>query len=158
MKECNKCGLTKKFNEFAYSASTYDGHQRTCRACVSENGKARYLAEVALTKEMIATGMTKACYTCTKVKPLTAYSKAPKNKDGYMGICKVCSHEQFKRCKAERALRPPPQADEVIMFDFEKRYQYAMAVLPKDMPRYEANKLAIDYARNEPYEDEPSRN
>jgi len=111
-KRCACCKKIKLLSAFSKNSATKDGYQYLCKKCTSEKDKRRYnndpeviakRKEKEVRKELFQYSK-KYCTYCKQIKPLSAFRKDSRTKDGYRYWCKECvnTYQQTPKCRERR--------------------------------------------------------
>jgi len=95
-KICCKCKLEKPIEEFGKSSESKDGKKYECKACHNQEG-VTYRKNHRVRCYTPATGITKKCSICRKIKPVEDFGRSCCSKDGREARCKICLREYGKK-------------------------------------------------------------
>lgn len=105
VKRCSRCGRVLPVGSFYRSRRNSDGYQCWCKECqhaVQRSTRSRRSASLlvsssadasaacVLSKADMRAQNIKLCVRCQTVKPLSAFSPDPHNRDGHKSWCKSC--------------------------------------------------------------------
>ena len=95
-KICSKCKNERTKDDFHKNSYTKTGLYSSCKSCVSEDYKIKYVCKKIVIKT------SPGCKICSKCKieiPINMFHKSKPNKDGLYSSCKLCKHKVYKNRK-----------------------------------------------------------
>ena len=87
IKNCNRCKIDKKLEEYHIDNSSKYGVRNWCKKCVTENDE-KYTEECL--KRIVVVG-SKVCRECNQEKDINKFGSRTHSKDGHKNICKQCA-------------------------------------------------------------------
>lgn len=96
-KVCNKCGLEKSLDSFYKEERRKDGHNSTCKVCLSEYKKSL----ISKNQQKNSSIKEKVCTKCKLLKDLDDFHMQALGKGGRSSQCKQCTSKYDK----ERSLK-----------------------------------------------------
>lgn len=95
--ECRSCHKTKPLAEFYRGVKSKNGRINFCKECCKERDRVAHSKQKKHSpNEIDCDCVTKECYHCKKLKPLSDFGFYSLSKDGRRGICLECRSEQDK--------------------------------------------------------------
>lgn len=94
-KNCGHCNKILPLHEFNKNASTSDGYQAWCKACLSGANKKVYEKRKQDQRAIIRT--SKTCLDCKQTKPVSQFGKKAQAKDKLLSYCKPCWTKRTQR-------------------------------------------------------------
>ena len=100
-RQCARCGHYKLWEEFAVKAEAFNGHQSSCRQCVSEQKKESRARNPATRPRggQVKTRIDdngRVCTVCNTYKAWEHYGKRADTKTGYFAMCQVCDNARSR--------------------------------------------------------------
>lgn len=98
-KICSKCGIEKPIGEFGKSSESKDRRKYSCKSCRNK-GNIEYRKTHKVRCYIPATGITRKCNICKKVKPIERFGKNCCDKLGREHRCRKCSRQYGRKIES----------------------------------------------------------
>src|SRR5688572_13889762 len=104
-KECTKCIMEKRLNEFPKDKRNKSGYCSICKTC--KNIKTKELRQKYSRLDTREMKEKKVCSCCKKEKNIIEYVKNRSRKDGFYSECKECKRKHYNAYKKARKQYDP---------------------------------------------------
>lgn len=107
-RRCTKCGRVLPLEDFPKNKACAGGHRPECRPCRRDAEAVWYAKHAednrARGEELEREGAVKRCKACGEMKPITAFYRNSRSKDGHMAVCRDCDKARAVHRLAQRRM------------------------------------------------------